>query len=52
MGEEKKYDATYRDGNTIIHIVAPKITEEERKRRLEEAQRIIWLLWAKYRQKP
>lgn len=40
-------DATYHIGNTTIHIVAPKITEEERQKRLEEIkQLIIQLKWS------
>ncbi|SDZ00126.1 hypothetical protein SAMN05444416_11185 [Thermoactinomyces sp. DSM 45892] len=34
--ENTEYDATYKIGNTTIHVVAPKITEEEKQRRLEE----------------
>lgn len=40
-----RYDATYQFGNTTVHVVAPKITEEENQRRLDEIQRVAWVLW-------
>lgn len=40
-----KYDATYQYGGTTVHIVAPKLTDEEREQRLAEIQRTIWILW-------
>ena len=42
---DEQYDATYQFGNTTVHIVAPKITEEENQRRLDEIQRVAWVLW-------
>lgn len=36
-----QYDRTYRFGNSTVHIVAPDITDFERKRRLEEVQSVI-----------
>jgi len=42
---DKRYDATYQFGNTTVHVVAPKITEEENQRRLDEIQRVAWVLW-------
>ncbi|PTM59588.1 hypothetical protein [Desmospora activa] len=47
----QKYDATYQMGGTTIHIVAPRITEEERQRRLNEVQRVIRLIWIEIHQK-
>lgn len=41
----ERYDATYQFGNTTVHVVAPKITEEENQRRLDEIQRVAWVLW-------
>ena len=41
----ERYDATYQFGNTTVHVVAPKITEEENQRRLNEIQRVAWVLW-------
>ncbi|PTX53960.1 hypothetical protein C8P63_12416 [Melghirimyces profundicolus] len=43
--KEEDHTATYRFGGTTIYVVAPNISEEERKKRLEEIQRIIWSLW-------
>lgn len=40
-----KYDATYFIGNTTVHVVAPQITEQEKKRRLDEIQKINWVIW-------
>ncbi|MDQ0417064.1 hypothetical protein J2Z48_001236 [Croceifilum oryzae] len=34
-------DATYSIGNTTIHVIAPKITEEERLARLEDIKKLI-----------
>ena len=42
---DESYDATYQFGNTTVHVVAPKITEEENQRRLDEIQRVAWVLW-------
>lgn len=42
---KEKYDATYQYGGTTVHIVAPKLTDEEREQRLAEIQSIIWNLW-------
>ncbi|PTM59582.1 hypothetical protein [Desmospora activa] len=41
----QKYDATFQIGGTTIHIVAPQITEDERHRRLDDVQRVIWAIW-------
>jgi hypothetical protein len=32
-------------GNTTVEVVAPNITEEERRRRLEKMQKVAWLVW-------
>ncbi|MDQ0416734.1 ribosome recycling factor [Croceifilum oryzae] len=37
-------DATYNFGNTTINVFAPKITEEERQKRLEEIKQLIMKL--------
>ncbi|MFD1425469.1 hypothetical protein [Kroppenstedtia sanguinis] len=42
---DKQYDATYQIGGSTIHVIAPQITEEERQRRLDEVQRVIWTIW-------
>lgn len=41
----KEYDATYQTGGTTVHVVAPRITEEERQDRLNEVQQVIWTIW-------
>ncbi|SFJ82417.1 hypothetical protein [Thermoflavimicrobium dichotomicum] len=42
--EHVQYDKTYRIGGSIVHIVAPRISDEEREKRLEEVARVIWML--------
>ena len=42
---DEQYDATYQLGNTTVHVVAPRITDEEHQRRLDEIQRVAWILW-------
>ncbi|MBA4541733.1 MULTISPECIES: hypothetical protein [Thermoactinomyces] len=44
---ETGFDRTYRIGNTTIHIVAAKQTEEEKDRRLSEIIEIIEMIWLK-----
>ncbi|NLJ99573.1 MAG: hypothetical protein GX320_10000 [Tissierellia bacterium] len=45
MGK-KKYDATYKFGNTTVHVVAPlPITEEEKQRILKEYRQVGWEIW-------
>jgi len=44
------YDATYRDGNTVIHVVAPKITEERRIPKVKPYHKRLAELYAKYKQ--
>ncbi|EGK12470.1 hypothetical protein HMPREF9374_1537 [Desmospora sp. 8437] len=46
----QKYDATYQIGGTTIHVVAPNITDEERRRRLEGIKRIIRRIWIELHQ--
>ncbi|SFI99610.1 hypothetical protein [Thermoflavimicrobium dichotomicum] len=41
---EISYDKTYHIGGTTIHIVAPKISEEEKEKRLKEIARVIMML--------
>jgi hypothetical protein len=41
----EQYDATYQFGNTIVHMVSPRITKEENHRRMEEIQRVAWVIW-------
>jgi len=45
MQDKEEYAATYQYGNTTVHVVAPKITEEENERRWKEIYRVIWSLW-------
>ena len=45
MHDEQQYDAMYKIGGTTVYIVAPKLTDEERERRLEEIKQIIIRLW-------
>lgn len=42
---ETSYDKTYQIGNTMIHIVAVKQTNEEKKQRLDEIISIIEMIW-------
>lgn len=41
----RKTDRQYTIGKTRIEIIAPQITDEERQRRVDELQSIIWALW-------
>ncbi|MFD1425463.1 hypothetical protein [Kroppenstedtia sanguinis] len=41
----QKYDRTYQIEGTTVHIVAPRITEEEKEKRLDEVQRVIQKIW-------
>lgn len=42
----KKYDATYKFGNTTVHIVAPPLmTEEEKQKILREYEQVGWEIW-------
>ncbi|MGA8943452.1 MAG: hypothetical protein WB502_12185 [Thermoactinomyces sp.] len=43
--KETDFDKTYRIGNTTIHIVAAKQTDEERQERLAEIVSIIEMIW-------
>lgn len=44
--ESKKYDATYKFGNTLVHVVAPSpMTEEEKNRILKEYEQAGWDIW-------
>lgn len=45
LQEDQRVDATYQIGKTTIHIVAPKISTEEKNMRLEEIKQLIWRLW-------
>lgn len=42
---------TYVIGETIIHVVPPDITEEERTRRIQETKQLIHLLHSQLHQK-
>jgi hypothetical protein len=42
---ETDFDKTYRIGNTTIHIVAVKQTNEEKDQRLAEIIKIIEMIW-------
>lgn len=43
---ERKYDATYRFGKTVVHVVAPPpMSEEELERRIAEYHRAGWAAW-------
>jgi hypothetical protein len=41
---KSSYTATFRMGGSVVHVVAPVITEEERMRRLEIIKNVIWNL--------
>ncbi|MXQ52419.1 hypothetical protein [Shimazuella alba] len=43
--QDHQYSNVYQIGGTTIYVVAPQITDEERKERLEEIKRQIWLIW-------
>ncbi|SDZ23962.1 hypothetical protein [Thermoactinomyces sp. DSM 45892] len=45
MQEDEQADVTYKIGKTTIHLVPPRITEEERNIRIEELKRLILSLW-------
>lgn len=46
MEKRRKYDATYKLGNTTVHVVAPPlISEEEKERRLREYYLAGWSAW-------
>ncbi|WP_177239776.1 hypothetical protein [Thermoactinomyces sp. DSM 45891] len=45
MQEDERSDVTYKIGKTTIHLVPPKITEEERSIRIEELKSLILRLW-------
>ncbi|TCP65796.1 hypothetical protein [Baia soyae] len=45
MQEDQRADVTYQIGKTTIHVVPPKITEEERNIRIEELKKLILSLW-------
>lgn len=42
-----EYDMTLKIAGTTIHIIAPKITEEEKGQRLDEINNVIRTLWNK-----
>jgi hypothetical protein len=43
---EKKYDATYLLGNTVVHVVAPPpMTEDEKEKILSQFYRHAWNIW-------
>jgi hypothetical protein len=42
---ETDYDKTYQIGNTMIHIVAAKQTNEQKNQRLAEIVSIIEMIW-------
>lgn len=42
MKKQQKYAATYRFGNTRIHVVQPDISQEENERRVREMHRVGW----------
>ncbi|MBS4025539.1 MAG: cell division protein FtsZ [Clostridia bacterium] len=45
MKEEGKYDATYKFGNTIVHVVSPQdMTPEEIEQVLNEFHRAGWAI--------
>ncbi|PRZ17214.1 hypothetical protein CLV36_101315 [Laceyella sediminis] len=41
MKADKDFPVTYQLGKSVIHIVPPQITEEERQRRLSEVKKVI-----------
>jgi hypothetical protein len=43
--EVNRFHQRYKIGNTTVEVVAPHITEEERRRRLEEMQKVAWMVW-------
>jgi hypothetical protein len=45
MQEDHQYSVVYQIGGTIVCVVSPKITEEERLERLKEIQHQIWIIW-------
>lgn len=47
MIKELEYDKTFNLEGTLVHIVAPKISEEEKSQRLSEINDVIRVLWNK-----
>ncbi|MDK2824539.1 MAG: hypothetical protein PWP71_2457 [Clostridia bacterium] len=46
MDNKKKYDATYKIGNTTVHVVAPPpMTKEEIDKVLKEFHQAGWNIW-------
>lgn len=46
---ERKYDATYHFGKTVVHIVAPPpMTDEAKEKILRELQLVEWKVWNKF----
>lgn len=46
LKSSQNYDATYRFGHTIVHVVAPPPkTQEEIERILSEYNRAVWKCW-------
>lgn len=45
LQEDQRVDATYKIGKTTIHIVAPRITTEEKDIRIEGIKQLVWELW-------
>lgn len=46
---EEKYDATYKFGNTTVHVVAPPpMTEKEKQKILKEFHQAGWEIWQEY----
>lgn len=45
LQEDQRENAIYRIGKTTIHIVAPKITAEEKNIRIDEIKQLVWELW-------
>ena len=44
--KEEKYDATYKFGNTTVHVVAPPpMSEEEKQKILKEFHQAGWEIW-------
>lgn len=43
---EKKYDATYHFGKTVVHVIAPKnVDEAEQEKRLRDFHLAGWAIW-------
>jgi hypothetical protein len=43
--EVNRFPQRYQIGNTTVEVVAPHITAEERRRRLEKMQKVAWMVW-------